>query len=99
VAADLVRTCPVPQRVAGERGRELRELADRKGSAYRARRAGEAAEVVLERGDQALTGDYLRVGVRSGRGSGAGGLRRGLLRGSPAGLYIDLASSPSPPVV
>jgi threonylcarbamoyladenosine tRNA methylthiotransferase MtaB len=99
VAADLVRTCPVPQRVAGERGRELRELADRKGSAYRARRAGEAAEVVLERGDQALTGDYLRVGVRSGRGGGAGGLRRGLLRGSPAGLYIDLASSPSPPVV
>jgi threonylcarbamoyladenosine tRNA methylthiotransferase MtaB len=99
VAADLVRTCPVPQRVAGERGRELRELADRKGSAYRARRAGEAAEVVLERGDQALTGDYLRVGVRSGRGDGAGGLRRGLLRGSPAGLYIDLASSPSPPAV
>lgn len=55
---------PVPQRVAGERGRELRELALRKGEAYRARRAGSEAAVVLEGGGGwALTEDYLRVEV------------------------------------
>jgi threonylcarbamoyladenosine tRNA methylthiotransferase MtaB len=65
VAADLVKEMPVPQRVAGERARELRELVQSKGEAYRRRRAGTRARVVLEgKGRSALTEDYLRVGVR-----------------------------------
>ena len=64
VAADLVEEMPVPQRVAGERSKELRELVQAKGEAYRRRRAGSRARVVLEgEGRLALTEDYLRVGV------------------------------------
>jgi threonylcarbamoyladenosine tRNA methylthiotransferase MtaB len=64
VAAELVEEMPVPQRVAGERSRELRELVQVKGEAYRRDRAGDRAQVVLEgEGRTALTGDYLRVGV------------------------------------
>ena len=52
----------VPQRVAGERSRELRELALEKGRIYRQGRVGERAWVVLEGdGGWALTEDYLRV--------------------------------------
>ncbi len=55
---------PVPQRVAGERSRELRSLAQEKHRRYRASRAGEASLVTLEaQGRRALTGDYLRVNV------------------------------------
>ena len=55
---------PVPQRVAGERSRELRALAREKHRRYRASRAGEASLVTLEaQGRRALTGDYLRVDV------------------------------------
>jgi len=55
---------PVPQRISGERSRELRELAQAKGGEYRAKRVGGRAEVVVEgAGGTALTGDYLRVGV------------------------------------
>lgn len=62
VAIDLPH--PVPQRVSGERSRELRELAQAKGREYRAKRIGGFAEVVVEgAGGTALTGDYLRVGV------------------------------------
>lgn len=69
-AADLAE--PVPQRVAGERSRELRTLAHEKGRAYRASRVGGAAEVVLEgRGGTALTGDYLRVGTGGAPPGGA----------------------------
>jgi threonylcarbamoyladenosine tRNA methylthiotransferase MtaB len=65
VAAELVREIPVPQRVAGERSRELREIVQGKGEAYRRRRAGSRARVVLEgEGRSALTGDYLRVAVK-----------------------------------
>lgn len=64
VAARLVEEMPVPQRVAGERSRELRELVQVKEAAYRRRRAGSRARVVLEgEGRSALTEDYLRVGV------------------------------------
>jgi len=64
-AADLVREMPVPQRVAGERSRELRDIVQGKGEAYRRSRAGSRARVVLEGdGSSALTEDYLRVGVR-----------------------------------
>lgn len=69
VAAELVREMPVPQRVAGERSRELRELVLEKGAAYRSARDGEPAQVVLEGAGKALTGDYLRVRV-SGEAGG-----------------------------
>ncbi len=61
-AADPASGPRVPERVAGERGRELRSLAEQKGRAYRLARAGSIARVVLEGGKgTALTGDYLRV--------------------------------------
>jgi len=63
-AAELAREMPVPQRLAGERARELRELGQGKGEAYRRARAGSHARVVLEgKGRSALTEDYLRVNV------------------------------------
>jgi len=84
-------TDPVPQRVAGERSRELRELALEKGRAYRASRAGQDAEVVLEgAGGTGLTGDYLRVAVAPGGAAppGSEGLVRGTLQGGADHLYI-----------
>ena len=66
-AADLNREMPVPQRVAGERAREIRERVQEKGEAYRKGRAGDSVLVVLEGdGGTALTGDYLRVPVMAG---------------------------------
>jgi threonylcarbamoyladenosine tRNA methylthiotransferase MtaB len=97
---------PVPQRVAGERSRELRTLAQEKESRYRASRAGEAARVTLEaKGLRALTEDYLRVKVGNAAGVGGGidgpvlkdcgRLHTGVLRGSEHDLYIELdAASP-----
>ncbi len=65
VAADLVKEMPVPQRVARERSKELRDIVQAKGEAYRRRRAGSRARVVLEGdGRSALTEDYLRVEVQ-----------------------------------
>jgi threonylcarbamoyladenosine tRNA methylthiotransferase MtaB len=82
----------VPQRVAGERSRELRELARRKGAAYRRARAGGAAQVVLEgpagAARSALTGDYLRVGISSPPPEGGRGLLDGTLRSDGGDLYI-----------
>ena len=58
---------PVPQRVTGERSRELRSLAQEKNRRYRQSRAGEVSVVTLEaQGRRALTGDYLRVNVKVG---------------------------------
>jgi len=62
VAADL--PSPVPQRVAGERAREFRDLAHEKGLSYIGRRVGETVEVVPEGGTSGLTEDYIRVDVR-----------------------------------
>ena len=92
---------PVPQRVAGERSRELRALAQEKHRRYRASRAGEASLVTLEaQGRRALTGDYLRVDVDMDV-AGAGvevckRLHSGVLRGSGDNLYVvlDAASAP-----
>ena len=79
---------PVPQRVAGERSRELRTLAQEKGRAYRGRRVGGAAGVVLEgRGGTALTGDYLRVEAPEAPPA-RGGVLEGTLRGTADHLYI-----------
>ncbi len=45
----------------GRRSRILRELAQKKGEQYRKRRVGQAAEIVVENGNQGMTEDYLRV--------------------------------------
>jgi len=107
IASDL--SDPVPQRVAGERSRELRGLAQEKGRVYRDRRSGEEARVVLEgRGGWALTEDYLRVETLNppGRRPGAqpgdllqgpGALLHGRLQGPGNHLCIDL--SPSSPLI
>ena len=90
-AADLVEEDPVPERVAGERSRELRELVRRKRRRYVAGRMGTRARVVREGdGGRGLTGDYLRVEVRGGE-EAAGGLLRGALQGTPGDPYIDLS--------
>jgi threonylcarbamoyladenosine tRNA methylthiotransferase MtaB len=95
VAAELQREMPVPQRVAGERSRDLRERVAEKGAEYRRRRAGQMAEVVVEDGGQALTGDYLRVRLAAtGSPAVARGLLRGRLHENAGELYID----PSLPV-
>ena len=86
---------PVPQRIAGERSKELRELAQEKGDRYRAGRSGTEATVVLEGdGGWALTEDYLRVEVAEGasnRSAPSDRLHTGQLQGSGSRLYIDLS--------
>ena len=87
---------PVPQRVVGERARELRELAQRKGQDYRETRVGGSASVVLEgAGGWSLTEDYLRVEARGDAGTVAGdspAIISRTLKGSEEGLYIELTS-------
>ncbi len=53
----------VPQRIAADRARELRDLGVAKGQAHAAGRIGERARVVVETGAMGLSGDYLRVRV------------------------------------
>ncbi len=80
---------PVPQRVAGERARELRTLAERKGATHRAERVGTKARVVLEgNAGTGLTGDYLRVQAPVGDGHGVRVLN-GVLAGDGDDLRID----------
>ncbi len=106
-AARADREKPVPQRVAGERGRELREIALRKERAHKRARSGARAGVVVEgESGTALTGDYLRVRVmewadalhdrtESGRSreSLRPELQEGTLRWSGEELAIDLTGS------
>lgn len=83
---------PVPNRVSGERARELREMAMEKGAAYRAGRVGTAASVVVEgEGGSGLTGDYLRVDIGESPVLNAARSRviAGTLRGDEEHLYID----------
>ncbi len=90
-AADLPGR--VPQRVAGERARELRSLVQEKGRRYRAARLGTRATVLVEGETGAgLTEDYLRVGVPDG-GTSGGALQGGILRGNPDALYIEGSGS------
>lgn len=80
---------PVPQRVSGERARELRDLAQAKGAEYRASRVGGRAQVVVEgTGGTGLTEDYLRVGVVQRAGPTSRGMLSGTLLGSADDLYI-----------
>jgi threonylcarbamoyladenosine tRNA methylthiotransferase MtaB len=93
VAAELPNC--VPQRIAGERARELREIAQEKGTRYRSSRAGQDAWAVLEgtRGF-ALTEDYLRVRVHGELPVQTNQVHRGRLQGDGDDLYIRLAASP-----
>ena len=85
---------PVPQRVAGERSRELRELGVEKGRRYREARVGETARGILEgEGGWALTEDYLRVRAKGELGTDAG-LLAARLQGSGEHLYIELPQKP-----
>ena len=97
VAASL--PSPVPQRVAGERSRELREMANDKGLAYRASRIGGPAEVVVEgESGTALTGDYIRVDLigLDRESKGLSSLRySGTLQGDKEHLYIELSQDPA----
>jgi threonylcarbamoyladenosine tRNA methylthiotransferase MtaB len=87
---------PVPQRIAGERSRELREMALEKGLMYREGRVGEEATVVLEgQSGWALTGDYLRVKV-VGTVPDVPGLVSGPLGGTGGDLNIDLSHGVDP---
>lgn len=84
---------PVPQRVAGERARELRELAHDKGVRHVEGRIGTRAWAVVEGGTPgsdgtALTGDYLRVRVPAGKSAGRAWVG-GTLQGTPADPYIE----------
>jgi threonylcarbamoyladenosine tRNA methylthiotransferase MtaB len=90
-AAELHAERPVPQRVAGERARELRELAMAKGRAHRETRLGQRVTVVLEGPGSSLTGDYLRVRT-VGEAPESGLLRTAVLQGSADDLYIELSA-------
>ena len=93
VAAELHRGSPVPQRVAAERSRELRERVQRKAERYQGRRVGELAEVAIE-GDSVpmgLTEDYLRVPLLTGHDLDRRVLHRGVLESRGSHLYIDLS--------
>jgi len=89
VAAELPD--PVPQRVSGERSKELRELAIEKGRLYRGGRSGDSARVVLEgQGGWGLTEDYLRVEILNAP-SEPQTIHTGQLQGKGGHLYIDLS--------
>ena len=88
VAAELPG--PVPQRVSRERGRELRELAERKGSRYAQGRGGAPVEVVMEGAKgTALTGDYLRVSVLAARTPDPTVLHNGSLSRDGSSVTVD----------
>ena len=87
VAAGL--SDPVPQRVAGERARSLRELVQEKGARYRRERVGGPARVAVEGdGGTGVTGDYLRVGVRLTGDGPPTPMLDGTLLGDGDDLYI-----------
>ena len=99
-AAALARECPVPQRVAAERARELRECVQAKGEAYLRARAGSGVQAVLERARPdgsrlGLTEDYLRLPVCGTRLPDEPGLLQGVIHWRESRPAIDL--TPSPP--
>ncbi len=97
VAARLALEMPVPERVAGERSRDLRERVREKARAYEIERSGGAADVVIERPDSGLTGDYLRVALAEVSADRVAHLARGVLRMGADGLYIEHLGRPAAP--
>lgn len=90
VASELDRV--VPQRIAGDRSRDLRDLAHAKGTAYARGRVGSEASVVLEgNGGFALTEDYLRVMCPVTPDLDQHVVHTGVLQQEESGLRIDLA--------
>jgi len=85
----------VPQRIAAERARELRELAVAGGRAYVAGRIGESARVAVETAAVGLTGDYLRVRVDGEPGT----LIDAVLTGTETALRANAAGRCALPVV
>lgn len=83
----------VPERIARERGSELREVAAAKGRRHAARRGGGTAEVVVEgEGGAALTGDYLRVSVAPPARPDPRVLHRGRLTPDGAAVVLGAAA-------
>lgn len=83
----------IPQRISWERARELRTLGTEKGARYACLRGSSTVEVVMEGdGGTALTGDYLRVGVRSQRRADPRRLHTGRL--SPDGSQVAIDPPP-----
>ncbi|TVP47285.1 MAG: MiaB/RimO family radical SAM methylthiotransferase [Gemmatimonadales bacterium] len=96
-AAELAREMPVPQRVAAERAREIRELGQARGEAYLASRVGAEVEVVVERPGTdgvplGLTGDYLRLPVKGAWGSGDHRIRPGTIEREGDQLFVKMVS-------
>ncbi|MFW6083658.1 MAG: MiaB/RimO family radical SAM methylthiotransferase [Gemmatimonadota bacterium] len=87
----------VPQRIAGARARELRELGVEKGRAYAVSRIGGRARVVVETGAMGLTGDYLRVRVTGEQPGSLVDLRLGGT--AEAGLHAGRAAGRALPVL
>ena len=99
-AAALAREYPVPQRVAAERARELRECVQAKGEAYLRARTGSGVQAVVERARPdgsrlGLTEDYLRLPVCGTRLADEPGLLQGVIHWRGTRPAIDL--TPSPP--
>ncbi len=94
-AAELVREMPVPQRVAAERARELREMGQAKGEAYLASRVGAPVEVVVE-GERpdgtafGLTEDYVRLPVEGGQSGEGRRARPGVIERNGARFFVRL---------
>lgn len=87
----------VANRVAKERGDELRALAKEKGAQYARRRGGGPAEVVLEgSGGTALTGDYLRVRVLPSVPARPSALHRGRLASNGDAVRLAHPTIPGP---
>ena len=87
--------------MAGERARELRELALAKGHAYREARVGTVVAVIPEgEGGTGLTEDYLRVRISGRPGDPVtppktelrSAIVQGTLLGDADDLYIDVPS-------
>lgn len=100
-AAELARRNPVPQRLAAERARELRELGMAKGEAYLASRIGARVQVVVERERPdgtalGLTEDYLRLPVEGERGGEDPRLHPGVLRRAGGRTVVELLPDPLP---
>lgn len=90
---------PVPQRVAGDRSRELRELAGVKGATYLASRVGARAEVVVEgkgAGEDrtGLTGDYLRLPAMGATAGRRAGLQGGTIAREGDRFIVALGGTP-----
>ncbi len=85
----------VPERVSGDRAREVRALAKEKGARYSRSRGGAQVQVVLEGpGGTALTEDYLRVTVRARHPLDPSVLHPGRLTEDGAGVRIDDPAAP-----